>query len=106
MVSFTGADRALVCFGSKKRNLLLKFKGNVALSIASGPTIYTWHKDFIGTERSVRHAMSPSRPFVSEATVEQLRESFVRSPRKSTRRASREICIPNVTVFPTDTRGL
>jgi hypothetical protein len=31
--------------------------------------------------------------------VEQLRESFIRSPRRSKRRASREMGIPNVTVW-------
>jgi hypothetical protein len=43
--------------------------------------------------------MSPGYPSVSEATMEQLSDSFVRSPRKSTRRACRETGIPNVTVW-------
>jgi hypothetical protein len=38
----------------------------------------------------VRHVTPPGRPCVSDATVEQRRESFTRSPQKSTRRASRE----------------
>ena len=79
----------VVCFGSKKRRLLHKFKGNFALSIA---------RNLVQTGCSVRHAKSPGRPCVSGVTVEQLRKSFVRSPRKSTRRASRETGIPNVTV--------
>ncbi|XP_021938078.1 uncharacterized protein LOC110838797 [Zootermopsis nevadensis] len=36
---------------------------------------------------------------VSEDAVEQIRESFARSPRKSTRRVSRESGIPHVTVW-------
>jgi hypothetical protein len=47
----------------------------------------------------VRHAKSPGRPGVSDATVEQVRDSFVRSPQKSTRHASRERGIPHVTVW-------
>jgi hypothetical protein len=46
----------------------------------------------------VCHAKPPDRPSVSNATVEQLKESFVQSPLKPTRRASRETGIPNVTV--------
>jgi hypothetical protein len=44
------------------------------------PTICAWHKN-AGTGCSVRHAEPPGRPCLSGATVEQLRESFVRSPR-------------------------
>jgi hypothetical protein len=56
--------------------------------------MYSWHKNCVETGCSMRHAMSPSHPYVSDATVEQLRESFVRSSRKSTRRASSETGIP------------
>ena len=80
MATFTGAERA------RKEP-------------PSRLTIYSWHTNFVQTGCSVHHAKSPGRPCVSDATVEQLRESFVRSPRKSTRRASSEIGIPNVTVW-------
>jgi hypothetical protein len=39
--------------------------------------------NFVEIGRSVRHAKSPGRPCVSNAKVEQLRERFVRSLRKS-----------------------
>ena len=55
--------------------------------------------NFVQTGCSVCHAKSPGQPCVSDATVEELRESFVRSPRKSTRLASQETGIPNVTVW-------
>jgi hypothetical protein len=80
-----------VCFGSKKRSLLHKFN--------SKPTIYSWHKNFVEAGCFVRHAKSPGHACFPDATVEQFRESFVQSPRKSTRRASRETGIPNVTVW-------
>ena len=39
------------------------------------------------------------RPRVSEENVRRIQESFERSPRKSTRRASRELGIPQTTVW-------
>ena len=45
---------------------------------------------------------SSGRPSVSEENVRRIEESFERSPRKSTRRASRELGIPQPTVW----RGL
>ena len=42
---------------------------------------------------------SSGRPRVSEENVRRIQESFERSPRKSTRRASRELGIPQPTVW-------
>jgi len=42
---------------------------------------------------------SSGRPRVSEENVRRIQESFERSPRKSTRRASRELGIPQLTVW-------
>jgi len=42
---------------------------------------------------------SSSRPHVSEENVRWIQESFKHSPRKSTRRASRELGIPQPTVW-------
>ena len=42
---------------------------------------------------------SSGRPRVSEENVKRIQESFERSPRKSTRRASRELGIPQPTVW-------
>jgi hypothetical protein len=68
----------VVCFGTKKRSAPHRFKGNSALNTA-------------GTLPSgTRILLRPGRPRVSDAAVEQLRESFVPSPRKSRRCASRE----------------
>jgi hypothetical protein len=43
-------------------------------------TNYSWHKNFVETGCSVRHAKLPGRQCVSGATVKHLRESFVRIP--------------------------
>ncbi|PNF13977.1 hypothetical protein B7P43_G08668, partial [Cryptotermes secundus] len=75
-----------------------KFRTQYRKEPPSRPTIYSWHKNFVQTGCSVRHAKPPGWPRVSDATVEQILESIVRSPRKSTRRASRETDIPDVTV--------
>jgi len=42
---------------------------------------------------------SSGRPRVSEENMRRIQESFERSPRKSTRRASRELGIPQPTVW-------
>jgi len=42
---------------------------------------------------------SSGRPRVSEVNVRRIQESFERSPRKSTRRASRELGIPQPTIW-------
>lgn len=42
---------------------------------------------------------SPGRPRVSEEQVEKIHDAFEGSPRKSTRRASRELAIPQTTVW-------
>jgi len=48
---------------------------------------------------SLRKGKSSGRPRVSEEKVRRIQESFERSPRKSTRRASRELEIPQSTVW-------
>jgi hypothetical protein len=56
-------------------------------------------QEFVETGCFVCHAKSHGRQCFSGATVEQPRDSFVRSPRKSKRRATRETGIPNITVW-------
>ena len=61
--------------------------------------ILKWHKNFIerGCICDQRKGHS-GRPSVSEQVVDRIRESFLRSPRKSTRRASRELKVPQSAV--------
>ncbi|PNF19071.1 hypothetical protein B7P43_G11300 [Cryptotermes secundus] len=103
MATFTGAERAFCVFWFEETKSATqaqrKFCTQHRKEPPSRPTIYSWHKNFVQTRSSVCHAKPPGRPRVSDATVEQIRESFVRSPRKSTRRASWETGIPNVTVW-------
>ncbi|GBM41115.1 hypothetical protein AVEN_63306-1 [Araneus ventricosus] len=60
-------------------------------------SIKRWHEKFnkIG---SVTDLPRSGRPSVSQATVELVRQSFQRSPTKSTRQASRELEIPQTTL--------
>jgi hypothetical protein len=68
----------VVFFGSKKRSLLLKFNENFTLSIVRNLPLC------LQFTPGTRILLSPGRPRVFGATVEQIRDSFVRSTRKST----------------------
>ena len=61
-------------------------------------SIRRWNHQFeqIGC---LRKGKSSGRLLVSEENVRRIEESFERSPRKSTRRASRELGIPQPTVW-------
>ena len=61
-------------------------------------SILRWYRQFKDTGCLCK-GKSTGRPHVSDATVERVRESFVRSPKKSTNRASRELGIPQQTVW-------
>ena len=103
MATFTGAERARCVLWLHETNsatsVQRRFRNEFGKDPPSRPTIYSWHKTFVETGCSVRHVKSPGRPRVSDAVVEQVRESFARSPTKSTRRASRETGIPQKTVW-------
>ena len=60
--------------------------------------IRRWYKQFQETGFLCK-GKSPGRPRTSEENVHRIQEAYQRSPRKSTRRASREITIPHVTVW-------
>ena len=62
-------------------------------------SILKWYNDFLekGCICDQRKGHS-GRPAVSEGAVDRVREAFVRSPKKSTRRASQELQIPRSTV--------
>jgi transposase len=103
MATFTGPERASCVFWFEETKsatqVQRKFRAQYSKEPPSRPTIYSWHKNFVETGCSVLHAKSPGRPSVSDAKVEQILESFDRSPRKSTRHVSRETGIPNATVW-------
>lgn len=61
-------------------------------------SIYHWNKQFDETG-SLNKGKSPGRPRVSEENVDRIRATFERSPMKSTRRASRELGLPQTTVW-------
>lgn len=64
----------------------------------SDNNIRRWYRQFEETGCLCK-GKSPGRPKVSEERVEQVREAFVRSPKKSVRRASRELAIPVTSVW-------
>ena len=60
--------------------------------------IRTWHQKF-QEKGCLSIPKSPGRPSTSAETVEQVREAFLRSPRKSVKRASLETHNPQRTVW-------
>jgi len=75
------------------------FKRKFNVDPPTNKSILKWHRNFIerGCICDQRKGHS-GRPSVSEQVVDRVRESFLRSPRKSTRRASRELKVPQSTV--------
>ena len=73
---------------SVQRAFKLKFN----VDPPTNKSILKWHRSIIerGCICNQRKGHS-GRPSVSEQVVDRVRESFLRSPRKSTRRASREL---------------
>jgi len=61
-------------------------------------SIRSWYDKFQRTGCLCK-GKSPGTPSTSEATLERIRESYQRSPQKSTARASRELGIPQTTVW-------
>jgi hypothetical protein len=90
----------VLCFGSKKRGLLRKLKGNFAPSIAKnfqvGPQFTSDTRILLRPDVLCAVPSYKGLPRVSEGTVEHVTESFVRRTRKSTRHASREAGIPTL----------
>lgn len=103
MAAFTGAERARCVFlfeETKSATVVQRrFRTQYGKDPPSRPTIYSWHQTFVRTGCSVSHSKATGRPRTADAMVEQVRESFVRSPRKSTRRASRETGISQPTIW-------
>lgn len=64
----------------------------------SDNNIRRWYHQF-ETTGCLCKGKSTGRPRVSEESVERVRESFTRSPRKSVRKASRELTMPVTTVW-------
>jgi hypothetical protein len=81
MATFTGAERVCCVFWFDETmsatQVQRKFCTQCHKEPPSRPIIYSWHRKFVETGCSVRHAKSPDHPCVSDDTVEQLRESFV-----------------------------
>jgi len=75
------------------------FKLKFNVDPPANKSILKWHRNFIERGRICDQRKGHSgRPSVSEQIVDRVRESFLRSPRKSTRRASRELKVPQSTV--------
>jgi len=61
-------------------------------------SIYEWDKTLPEMGNLISHAGKHPKQHVTEQTVDRVRKSFSRSPRKSIRQASRELGVPHSTV--------
>jgi hypothetical protein len=81
MATSTGAESARCVFWFEETKSATqdqrKFRTQCRKEPPSRPTVYSWQKNFVDTESSVRHAKLPCRLRVTDATVVKLRESFV-----------------------------
>ena len=74
------------------------FRRKFNIEPPTAQSIRRWHKTFQETGCLCK-GKSSGRPRTSDENVEQIRESFVKSPQKSVRQASRELAIPPTTVW-------
>jgi hypothetical protein len=85
-----------------RQNQSPRLKGNYRTQFNKQPpsdyAIRDWQRRFLGTG-SVHDRKRSGRPGVSDECVETIRAWFVRSPTKSTRRASRELLLLPRSIF-------
>ena len=103
MMALTSQQRSWCVLEFHKTNSVVIVQRDFKLKFNVDPPtnkpILKWHRSFIegGCICDQRKGHS-GRPSVSEQIVVRVKESFLRSPRKSTRRASRELKVPQSTV--------
>jgi transposase len=73
------------------------FRTQFHMEPLSRVSIYAWYKEFEQKGCICKNKCS-GRPSASDATVDRIRACFQCSPQKSTRRASRELQLPQTTV--------
>ena len=72
--------------GKIQREFRIRFRKDAACR----NNITRWYRQFVETGLLCK-GKSPGRPRVSDDNIERVREAFLRSPRKSVTRASREL---------------
>lgn len=75
-----------------------EFRTTYGVDPPTAQSIRRWYKQFSDTGCLCK-GKSSGRPRVSNEDVERIRQSFTRSPQKSTRRAGRELNIPSTSVW-------
>ncbi|GBM91196.1 hypothetical protein AVEN_184532-1 [Araneus ventricosus] len=99
MASIEQKAQCVLCFHGTKSpiNVQRAFRCCYGRNPPDTKSIKRWYEKFKETG-SVTDLPRSVRPSVSEATVELVRQSFHRSPTKSTRQASRELQIPQTSL--------
>ena len=75
-----------------------EFRARYRKDVPCRNNISRWYRQFVETGCLCK-GKSPGRPRVSDDNIERVREAFLRSPRKSVARASRELDMPKMTVW-------
>lgn len=82
-----------------------EFRRRYGANPPSDNNIRRWYRQFCDTGCLCK-GKSPGRPRVSDENTERIRETFACSPRKSLRRASRELQMPHQTIWKVVRRRL
>jgi hypothetical protein len=97
----TGGTRALCGMAFWDKKSVTQTQRNYRAQFSKQPpsdyAIRDWQRCFLATG-SVHDRKRSGRPRVRDECVETIRASFVRSPTKSTHRASRELLLPRSTI--------
>lgn len=98
----TGAEKAYVVLEMHSHQSVITVQRHFRTKFNKDPptanSIRRWYAQFKASGCLCK-GKSTGRPAVSEETVERVRASFTRSPRKSTNEASRELNVPQPTVW-------
>jgi hypothetical protein len=93
----------LVCgFTNRKSPLAFrsdKIQNKVLQKSPQRTPILAWYNRFAETGCVSHTEPGQSRPCVANETIENVRQTFVRSPRKSTKRASLKLIVPKTTLW-------
>ena len=99
---FTGKEKAFCVLEyartQSNKNVQCAFERTFPKNAPTAMQIWTWHKKF-KEEGCLCRAKGSGRPPISEEMIERVRETFLRSPRKSIRSASLETQISPTTVW-------
>ena len=95
--SYSGAERVQCCLwfheSQTPTSVQRKFKTKYHKKSPQRITILEWWNRFLETGLASHRQPGQGRPYIADETIENVRQTFVRSPRKLTKRARLELNI-------------